>query len=134
MKAIVCTDKNGGILFNERRVARDRAVIYDRFGNLNGSNLFIRPCSKTLLEDTDAIETLSFDNIPEEDYCFFEDLDISDFFDLATQIVIYMWDKKYPSDFAVDPAIFKESGYTLRAVKDIAGRTHEKIRKEVWER
>ena len=51
MNVILCLDDNKGLLFNNRRQSRDKAVLDDIFNNLNGEKLAVTTFSEKLYSD-----------------------------------------------------------------------------------
>ncbi len=130
MDIIVCLDDKGGMLFNKRRQSKDRAVLEDMKGCLSAP-LTIDAFSEKLFADTGIDYRVGE---PEESGVFFaENVKISEIVDTCTRIVIYKWNRIYPSDFKFDIDLPKE-GFVLKSTKDFAGTSHEKITREIYER
>ena len=51
MNVIICLDDNNGMLFNNRRQSRDKALLSDVFGNLQGERLYITSFSEKLMAE-----------------------------------------------------------------------------------
>ena len=51
MNVIICLDDNNGMLFNNRRQSRDKALLSDVFDNLRGEKLFITLFSEKLMAE-----------------------------------------------------------------------------------
>ena len=64
---------------------------------------------------------------------FVENLRIDERLDSVSTLIIYRWNRKYPSDvkFNVDPV---KCGFKLKSSVDFKGSSHEKITKEIYER
>ena len=52
MKLVICVDDRGGMLFNKRRVSRDKLMIEDMAKDLDGGELYISSFSEKLLADS----------------------------------------------------------------------------------
>ena len=134
MKLIVCLDERKGMMFNHRRQSRDKAVIDDVLNNVSKC---VRICeySKALFENSGAEITVSDDFIETAesgDCCFVEERGISEYINKASKLIVYKWNRSYPSDFSLDIALF-DSRLKLCGRSDFAGNSHEKITKEVYE-
>ncbi len=129
MDVIVCLDDKGGMLFNGRRQSKDRAVFEDIKTYLE----------KTLLIDAFSEKLVKESGIPYEicessDGVFFaENRRIGELLNDCGRIIIYKWNRVYPSDFHFDVDLEKE-GFSLVQTKDFTGNSHEKITREIYER
>ncbi len=136
MKVIVCLDDKGGMLFNNRRQSRDRVLNADVVRMVQGSKLFIHPYSKMLFEDSGA-ELVCDENFLENavsgEYCFVENKAIAPYADKIEEVIIYRWNRRYPTDLFFDLDM-KKLGFKSVSVEDFAGYSHEKITKEVFKR
>lgn len=136
MKVIVCLDDKGGMLFNNRRQSRDRVLNADVIDMARGSRLCIEPYSKLLFEDS-AAEVLcdaDFLNLAKDgDYCFVENRALTSYVDKIEEVVIYRWNRRYPTDVFFDLDLPKE-GFKMSSSEDFVGYSHDKITKEVFRR
>ena len=135
MTFIFCLDDNKGMLFNNRRQSRDAKVFEDISNYLTGE-LYINSFSEklvsaaglkykicddyTTLLDTDAIYLA-------------ENISISEHLEKVDKIIFYWWNRKYPGDFFLDfdPAA---NGFHCASKEEFAGKSHDKITKEVYVR
>ncbi|MBQ2000944.1 MAG: ribonuclease Z [Clostridia bacterium] len=135
MRIIVCIDDNGGMMFNNRRVSSDKAVTDRIIDLLKGNSLYLNEYSaKLFLEKTDNLK-ISDDFLSEagdNDYCFVENVDITEHISDIGQVIIYYWNRKYPSDFKF-PKNAAVSGLKCVSVTEFSGNSHEKITEEVYE-
>ena len=127
MTVYVCLDDRGGMLFNNRRQSRDKAVLADL-----GSPLFADAFSEKLLAGlswSPAPEKLA--DLPEEGCFFLEDRKPEEALEAASALVIYRWNRHYPADvrWEADPA---EWGFALAETTEFPGSSHETITKEVY--
>ena len=129
MKIIVCLDDNGGMLFNNRRQSRDRAVCEDIIKNLDGEKLFLSPFSQLLFENyNDSI--CVYEDFLEKGYiCFCENQSLLQY--EADEIIVYKWNRVYPADFYCD---IDFSVYSLSEQTEFQGNSHEKITKQIFKR
>ncbi len=134
MRAVVCVDDKGGMMFGTRRQSRDRVLIADVIEMTNGEKLYIAPYSKLLFEETDACVTVDEDMLDiagKNDCCFVENKALLPYIDKLDELVIYRWNRHYPATLYldIDPA---EHGYKLVSTYEFAGSSHEKITKEIY--
>ena len=81
MNVILCLDDNKGLLFNNRRQSRDKAVLDDIFNGLNGEKLTITSFSEKLFADYSEniiVDDTPFDN-EENSNIFAENLSLQQF-------------------------------------------------------
>ncbi len=127
MKIIVCLDDNGGMLFNNRRQSRDRVVCENIIENLNGEKLFISPFSQILFENYKDAVCVSEDFLKKGSICFVENKSLSQHD--TDEVIVYRWNRAYPSDFYCDIDFSK---YSLSEQTEFSGFSHEKITKQVY--
>ncbi len=84
-------------------------------------------------EDTSLIEVI--DNLPVFTDCFqfIEDIDISLKEKEIDLLIIYYWNRKYPSDFSFKIDMNKQE-WKLISEKEFVGNSHDKITKRVFEK
>ena len=134
MKVIVCLDDCLGMMFNQRRQSRDRAVISDILKMTDGSRLYIDEYSEKLFADTDGEYTVSGDMLDvadRGDYCFVERQRLSPYVDGIDEIVVYRWNRRYPADLSFDIDVDMH-GFSMVHSEDFEGYSHEKITKEIF--
>ncbi len=134
MKLIIAVDENRGLSYRSRRVSRDRFLNADIIESLDGSPLYIEKYSEYLFrkyKDADIRTFASDDEVPDDASVFIEISDPSRFVKKCDTIVIYYWNRNYPSDayFKMNP---EEKGYALTEVYDFEGYSHEDITREVY--
>ncbi len=134
MKLVVCVDDKMGVMFNKRRQSKDAKVREDILFMLEeGKKLFVSPytAKQFLPEEQEKLhisETFLFD-ATEEDICFVEDSDVSQMGDNIESIILYRWNRHYPSDkyFTLDL-----SKYDLVSSIDFVGNSHPEMLKEEY--
>ncbi len=134
MTAVVCIDNHNGMLFNHRRQSRDSELIRNLLQYCGGRKLSISPFSWSLFETCDdriTVDEAFLENAGEEDICFIEDRDLSAIADKIGRLVIYRWNRSYPSDLKLTLAL---SDYTLCETTEFPGSSHEKITREEYQR
>ena len=137
MRVIVCVDDRLGMTFNGRRQSRDRVLCEDVIKDLDeGQKLFVSEYSHKLFdfaEDRLICEDDFLEKAGSGDVCFVEDRAIAPYVARIKSIVIYRWNRHYPSDTSLDIDPSAE-GFRLFAACEFAGNSHEKITKEIYER
>ncbi len=135
MTVIFCLDDNRGMLFNDRRLSRDAMVFEDIKTYLKGS-LLISEFSEKLVA-TSGLNYEVFKNFvtkPDfESFYFIENISIKEHLDEIDRIVVYWWNRKYPSDTKLDFDPLN-CGYKSTSVYEFVGKSHEKITREIFER
>jgi hypothetical protein len=133
MKVILCLDDNKGLLFNNRRQSRDKAVLDDIFNGLNQEMLTITSFSEKLFADYN--DKLVVDDNPFENESntniFAENLSLQQYFTKIDEIIVYNWNREYPCDFYCDVDF---SQLMLIEEKEFTGNSHEKITKRIFKR
>ena len=134
MTVIVCLSDGDGMMFNKRRQSRDCAVIED-IGRLVGDGVvFISDFSINLFSESEFSVIAVSDPLcaaSDEDFVFLEDRGIGKSFSEIKRLVIYRWNRKYPTDFKLDKVPLTE-GMTLSETLEFKGKSHEKITREIW--
>lgn len=130
MKLIVCLDDRCGMAWGGRRQSRDRLVTEDIVRHVGNAPLYVTPYSAPLFEgyslDLHTSET-PLSNAPEAAFCFLERIAPKSC-DTIEELIVYRWNRHYPSDVTFDPTAF---GFLKVASTEFAGFSHEKITKEV---
>ncbi len=134
MKLFVCLDDAGGMMFNHRRQSRDRVLIADMIHHAGNAPLWVSPYSAPLFgEDAPTLRVAPNPTIAagEDDYCFVEDTPLPQQLDGIRELIIYRWNRLYPSDvrFACDT-----SAFVLLESTEFVGSSHDNITKEIWKK
>lgn len=134
MNAIICIDDNNGMLFNKRRQSRDSRVLQN-ITTLT-SSIWISPFSERMFDE--AQKELSFDLHIDVDflkkagageYCFVENQALLPFENKLEQVILYKWNRNYPSDFKLDLNLCE---WECVQTEEFAGTSHEKITREIY--
>ena len=132
MKVIVCLDENLGMLFNQRRLSRDRKVIEDICKRTE--KLYICPFSEGLFQDA-TIEICSNEKVLEQakvgDVCFIENQLLAPYLNLIEELIVYQWNRSYPSDVQLDISLQE---WKQVSEEEFVGFSHEKITRQVYVR
>lgn len=135
MKAIVCIDDEGGMMFNHRRQSQDsslRAQIAQlTAGHLLWMNAYsARQFGDMLPENVVAAEDF-LQRAGEDDYCFVENADLGPVLPDVTELVVYRWNRDYPRDTLL-PADLGD--WQRVSSLDFPGSSHDEITQEVYRR
>jgi len=129
MTLYICLDDRNGLQFNQRRQSRDSAVLEDIRANLTGP-LGITSFSEKLIRDAGIPYILD----PETPTDFFaEELPAEELLAQTGKIVLYRWNRHYPSDVKWEPDL-EGLGFALTETTEFPGTSHEKITREVYVR
>lgn len=129
MTLYICLDDRNGLKFNKRRQSRDGAVLEDIRDRLSGK-LLIAPYSETLIREAEIPYVLPPETA--EDF-FSEDIPSEEALAQTEKIVIYRWNRHYPSDVRWEPDL-DSLGFRLAETGEFPGTSHEKITREVYEK
>ena len=136
MTVIVCISDGGGMTFNKRRQSRDAEIIRDIEGLASDGAFFISDFSESLFSESEISAIAVSEPLAcakGGDIVFIENSGIAEYKEKISRLVIYRWNRKYPADTYLDINPEKE-GMSLTASVDFAGKSHEKITREIWER
>ena len=134
MNLIVCIDDNNGLLFNKLRQSSDSEVINRIVEIIEDNKLLCNSYTAKLFDNKKCNQVINdeFLNIAEEnDYCFLENSDIIPYINNVKKLIIYHWNRKYPSDKKFPTEDFlkfmkKSSTYEFK------GNSHDKITEEIY--
>lgn len=139
MTFIVCVDDRMGLSFGKRRLSRDSALCRRISEIKGGAALYVSEYSRPLFEGICEVSLRGKTDSPKdgEGYYFFENEDPSELFSGAGRIVIYKWNRRYPSDVKLTYLPWehvKDDKWFLSSSCDFRGSSHERITEETWER
>lgn len=127
MTLYICLDDRNGLRFNKRRQSRDAALLEDIRARLTG-NLRIEPFSEKLIQEAEIPYVLPPERAED---IFLEDVPSEEVLSACEKVVLYRWNRHYPSDVRWDPDL-EERGFTLAETGDFPGKSHETITREVY--
>lgn len=135
MVLIVCIDKNNGMLFNNRRQSKDKVVTQHIIELVSNKKLWISNFSKDLFEEY-SLNNLIIDNdflnkIERQEYCFVENISPNEFEDKIEKIVLYNWNRNYPSDVYFDLSL---KNWICESKTEFSGNSHDKITETIYRR
>lgn len=134
MKIIVCLDDHNGMMFNNRRQSQDRKVREDMMQlslpimmNLYSYKMFEKEYTKNIIVQ----EELPV--LKEDCYLFIENQDVKTYEDQITEIIVYYWNRTYPSDlkWMID---LTSKQWQVVSVTEFQGSSHDNITKTVYMR
>ena len=128
----VCVDDKLGMLFNKRRQSKDRELRKDLL-SLTDQVLWVNEyTAKQFTEDEKMwlnIREDYLDEIGEDDICFVENLPLAEYEKRTTKLIIYHWNRIYPSD---TPFPFNLSRWELESEYEFKGYSHDKITRRIY--
>lgn len=134
MRLIVCVDDDGGMSFLGKRQSKDRVLRARILEMTEGSLLWMGGYSaRQFEEDADRIRTDEdfLQKAGEDDWCFAETQRLESYADRIQMLVIYRWNRKYPSDQKLPQAVI-DACQNLVSKQEFAGFSHEMILEEVY--
>ena len=134
MRIIIALDDDNGMLFNYRRQSSDIAVRGRIKELIKGEMLYLNAYSAGQFKDTDIQLSVDEDFLHKAgkgEYCFVENEKLADVIEDIEEIVIFRWNRKYPSDLSLD-VLPEECGMVCVNIEEFAGHSHEKITMETW--
>lgn len=136
MKVIVMLDDASGMMFNKRRQSQDSVLRKDILSDSKDVTLWMNEYSSAQFTEDSANISVSEDFLSKAsdiDYCFVENIHLSSYIEKVNEIVVYRWNRMYPSDFKFDIQL-EEPMWSMVSTIDFVGSSHDKITKEVWMR
>ena len=130
MKLIVCLDDRNGMTFLGRRQSQDALLRKDLLAYVAGSTLSMNAYSAAQFEAGSPIATTEQPTAC--GYWFVENLPVEPLLPLE-ELVIYRWNRHYPSDKKFPLALALE-GLQLAHTAHFPGSSHEKITREVYKK
>lgn len=131
----ITVDDKMGLAFNKRRQSRDKLLIADLCNKTDGA-IYVSGYSAPLFEEyTDRIAVVEdpLKDCPDGGCCFVEMTELGKYVDDIKKLVIYHWNRHYPSDKKLD--INPEScGFKMTAKYEFVGNSHDKITKGIYEK
>ena len=137
MNIIICLDDNNGMMFNKRRQSQDRILRADLKEFIKDKDLYINNYSYKLYKDIDngniKVSENFLEQCTENDFCLVEDKLLNNYINKINNIIIYKWNRIYPSDLYFDINLTSNS-WELLETKGFEGSSHEKITRIIYRR
>lgn len=132
MRLSVCLDDRNGMLFLGRRLSQDGAVREAILADAGNGTVWMNGYSAAQFPEGACISVAEdfWRRAGAQDMCFVENVPVEHFLP-AKEIVIYRWNRHYPSDVKF-PLEYALQGLRLLSVKEFAGTSHEWITREVY--
>lgn len=135
MILISCVDEHMGIMFNNRRQSQD-STLRERIVQISSkSKLWMNRYSETQFKENIAshinISDYFLNEAASGEFCFVEDKQTKKYESSIEIIILYKWNKTYPSDMNFDIDL---SNWNCVRSTDFAGSSHEKITEEIYTR
>ena len=133
MIPIVCVDDCFGMAFNKRRCSSDAVVSADILNRAEGTKLWMDTYSAKLFEEANSVivDDDAFAKAGAGDYVLSERVDPAKYQDRIEKILIYFWNRRYPSDTKLT---LPSEQWNRTIIAEFAGHSHEKITLEEWTR
>lgn len=134
MNLIVCLEEKNGMMFNKRRLSQDVVIREDIYKNLDDKALIMNGYSFKMFEKDNSgqniviREDLPLDN--DEDFQFIEDKQLGMYEDKINKLVVYYWNRRYPSDLKFDIDLSSDK-WEVESEMEFPGKSHEKITKKI---
>lgn len=137
MNIIICLDDNNGMMFNKRRQSQDRILRADLKEFIKDKDLYMNNYSYKLYKDIDngniKVSENFLEQCTENDFCLVEDKLLNNYINKINNIIIYKWNRIYPSDLYFDINLTSNS-WELLDTKGFEGSSHEKITRIIYRR
>lgn len=137
MNIIICLDDNNGMMFNKRRQSQDRILRADLKEFIKDKDLYMNNYSYKLYKDIDngniKVSENFLEQCTENDFCLVEDKLLNNYINKINNIIIYKWNRIYPSDLYFDINLISNS-WELLETKEFQGSSHEKITRIIYRR
>lgn len=137
MNIIICLDDNNGMMFNKRRQSQDRILRADLKEFIKDKDLYMNNYSYKLYKDIDngniKVSENFLEQCTENDFCLVEDKLLNNYINKINNIIIYKWNRIYPSDLYFDINLTSNS-WELLETKEFQGSSHEKITRIIYRR
>ena len=133
MKLIVCVDETMGMMFNNRRQSRDGVLIEHILDLVDDQKIWITNFSESLFRF--KTEYVLFEEQPtgigNDEFCFVENILPSTLEENVDEIILYSWNRRYPSDKYFDICL---DDWVLESETYIKGSSHEKITERIYKK
>lgn len=133
MIIITCVDNNMGMLFNNRRLSKDKVVTKHIIDLVSNNKIWINNFSKELFEDY-KLDNLIIDDdfinkVGNDDYCFIENIFTSELIEKSDKIIVFNWNRKYPANLYFNINL---DNWILEKEIDFIGNSHNKITQKIY--
>ena len=129
----ITVDDRMGLAFNKRRQSRDKKLIDDLCSKTD-KDIYISSYSAILFDEhKDRIKIVEdpLSECPDDGFCFVEMTELGIHIDSISELIIYYWNRLYPSDKKLDINI-ESTEFKLIKCYDFTGNSHDKITKFIY--
>lgn len=141
MVIVACADDLYGMMFNHRRQSKDLAVTEDICHMIDSEEgnvkMWIKQYSSSLFVDKEElcnriiVDDAFSEKCNKADFCFIEGEISAELLGRAEKVILYRWNRVYPSDCKLDSAAL-EDAFAKTQIIEFAGSSHELITKEIY--
>ena len=134
MIAVVCLDERNGMTFLKRRLSQDSVLRQHMLDMSRESKLWMNGYSARQFDtvaDHMRVSEEFLDMAGAGEYCFVENVDIKPVATKVEKLVIYRWNRHYPSDMKFPMEHFADNMQLLEQ-GEFAGSSHDSITWEVY--
>lgn len=135
MILVVAIDDHMGMFFNHRRQSQDRILREDLLQTVGKSRLWLSPYTANQFDSEQdtrvCVDNSFFEKAGTGEYCFLEDPDDLTDISKVEELIIYRWNRVYPSDRTLPIDLQR---WSLTHISELSGHSHKKITKEVYSR
>lgn len=134
MKLIVCLDDRNGMMFLNRRQSQDRLLRQRVLDMTCGGCLWMNCYSAEQFSENVPqirVDEGFLDKAGNGDYCFVENLDVLPWKDRVQELIVYRWNRHYPSDVQFPLESFTER-MQKQSTAQFPGSSHDCILEEVY--
>jgi len=134
MILIACVDDNLGMAFHRRRQSQDRLLRARILERSAGRALWMSAYSARQFDSAGEKIRVDEDCLSKAgpgEFCLAELVSPSPWADRIEQVVLYRWNRSYPSDLRFDLSL---EGWRLEARTEFPGFSHEQITEEIYTR
>ena len=129
----ITVDDRMGLAFNKRRQSRDKKLIDDLCSKTD-KDIYISSYSAILFDEhKNRIKIVEdpLSECPDGGFCFLEMTELGIHIDSISELVVYYWNRLYPSDKKLDINI-TDHGFKMSAKYEFVGNSHDKITKFIY--
>ena len=131
----ITVDDRMGLAFNKRRQSRDKALIDDLCA-MTDKDIYISSYSALLFEAYSGkvrIVDAPLAECPDGGFCFIEMTELVPYVDDISELIVYQWNRLYPSDKKLDINI-ESAGFKPVESREFVGNSHDKITKIIYKK
>lgn len=135
MNIIIAVSNNNGLMFNNRRLSKDKVVReyineladeYTVYMDKYSSKQFKEYINPHIIIDDNFLE-----HMQDNEFCFIEDKDIQPYTDKIKSITLIHWNRDYPADKFFNISL---KNFNKVFSIDVQGDSHDDITMEVYNR